>query len=434
MKKISIYVDGMVCNNCENRIKTGLLKEQGIIKVSANFRVSRVEVTYESDNTNNKEIMKIIEKLGYKVISKPKTSLKTTIPLIILLFATFYLINKTVGFNFIPEITDTMGYGLIFVVGLLTSIHCIAMCGGVALSQSIGIDQKVNKFKPSVLYNVGRVISYTVIGGIVGGLGAVITPSGQFKGVVAILAGAFMLLLGLRLLNVFAFPSWVKIHIPKIKLKGKRLSSPFFIGLLNGFMPCGPLQTMQLYALGTGSVTGGALSMLFFSLGTVPLMIGFGIITSLISGNFSRQLMKVSGILVIVLGIIMLNRGLALSGMNIGLDTSKNIVEEENDTIVEEGYQIINLTIGSSEYILDTDTVKVGVPVKMKLNVESLNRCNNPILIPAYGIENDMMRDENIIEFIPTKEGKIKITCWMGMITTNLYAVDESEEIEIQGN
>ena len=86
---------------------------------------------------------------------------------------------------------------------------------------------------------------------------------------------------------------------------------------MNGLMPCGPLQAMQLYALGTGSFLAGALSMFIFSLGTVPLMFGLGALSSLLSSKFTSRMMKVSAALVLLLGLVMVNRGLALSGVNL---------------------------------------------------------------------------------------------------------------------
>jgi sulfite exporter TauE/SafE len=73
---------------------------------------------------------------------------------------------------------------------------------------------------------------------------------------------------------------------------------------------------MQLYALGTGSFFLGALSMLLFSLGTTPLMFGLGALSSILSGRFTRIMMRVSAALVLILGIMMLNNGLSLSGLN----------------------------------------------------------------------------------------------------------------------
>ncbi len=433
VRNISFNIDGMVCGNCEKRIEAALLIIDGVEKARANMGKSKVEITYDEDKVDKIILTNTIEGLGYEIVLEAKSSFKTVLPLMILLFAGFYLIQNTIGFNFIPEVTDSMGYGLIFIVGLLTSIHCIAMCGGLALSQSIAPKYKNKRFKSSLLYNTGRVISYTVIGGIVGGIGGVISPSGQFKGIVAIIAGVFMFALGLKMLKVLRLPRWIKIKMPSLSLginKGSGPMTPLLVGLLNGFMPCGPLQTMQLYALGTGSIGQGAMSMFFFSIGTVPLMFGFGAITSLIGAKSGKKIMKLSGALVMALGIIMLNRGLALSGIayNIGgIDRAAKEVEGIN---IINGKQTINLTIEPNQYVLDVGAVKAGVPVKINLDVQSINGCNNPIVIPKYEITKNLMSDDKIIEFTPEEEGTITISCWMGMITTRLAAVNDLEQVD----
>ncbi|PAB60232.1 urease accessory protein UreH domain-containing protein [Anaeromicrobium sediminis] len=434
-RKITLFVDGMVCNNCEKRIKSTLMKLKGIEKVKASFRKSTVEITYNENKINSQTVIRAIEKLGYGILERTKNPFTTVLPFLVLLFAGFYMIKNTIGFNFIPDISQEMGYGLIFLVGLLTSIHCIAMCGGIALSQSVSHQSQNRNILPSLLYNTGRIISYTIIGGIVGGLGSIISPTGQFKGAVAIGAGIFMFLLGFKMLNILTFPNWMKLKIPKLSLGKRSMSkplSPLFIGLLNGFMPCGPLQTMQLYALGTGSVVKGALSMFYFSIGTVPLMLGFGFITSLISNRSGRRMIKTSAVLVMVLGLIMVNRGLALSGVAFDLGVPKDAITQTSDLRVEDGKQVINMVVNGRSYTPEIETVQVGVPVKINLDVLGINRCNNPLVIPEYGIEMDLMSEDTVIEFIPTKEGPIRISCWMGMITTKLVAVEDSSKVHAQ--
>ena len=168
-------------------------------------------------------------------------------------------------FNFIPQINQNMSYGILFIVGLSTSLHCIAMCGGINLSQSLNANKENSSIKPSLLYNFGRVVSYTLIGGIVGAIGSVVSLSGSASGIVSLAAGVFMLIMGLNMLNIFPWlrnivPRMPKFFSRKIHQK-KGSSSSFVVGLLNGLMPCGPLQSMQLYTLGTGSFLAGSLSL-----------------------------------------------------------------------------------------------------------------------------------------------------------------------------
>ncbi|MBB6215430.1 sulfite exporter TauE/SafE/copper chaperone CopZ [Anaerosolibacter carboniphilus] len=433
--KVILYIDGMTCGSCERRIENSLSVLEGVEKVKASFHQSKVEIIYQGDKVSKRMFIAVVERLGYAVTDKPKTGLGNILPLLILLFGGYYIIQNTVGFNFIPEVSDEMGYGLLFVVGLLTSVHCVAMCGGIALSQGVGDTQQKRKFMPSLLYNTGRVISYTVIGGIVGGLGAVLTPSGQFKGIVAVGAGIFMVMMGLKMLNIFRLPPWFKLRIPGMsyrKIEASNPIKPLIIGLFNGFMPCGPLQTMQLYALGTGSIAKGALSMFFFSLGTVPLLFLFAAIASVISGRLSRGMMKVSAGLVIILGVIMLNRGLALSGFALDLSFLKGSLNEIPEIRMEDGKQVVNLVVDASGYTPNIPIVQVGVPVKMILDVGNINGCNNPIVIPEYGVEIDLKSSEPVVEFTPTKEGIIRISCWMGMITTKLTAVADPANLDAQ--
>ncbi len=432
-EKVTLFLDGMTCGNCEKRIEAALSGLEGIYKVKASFQRAKVDIVFESNENSDRNFIEIIERLGYAVLEKPKNSLKSIMPLLILLFGGFYIIQNTIGFNFIPQVSDNMSYGLIFIIGILTSVHCIAMCGGIALSQSVNTGEGKRKFMPSLLYNMGRVTAYTIIGGIVGGLGAVITPSGQFKGIVAIGAGLFMFLLGLKMLNILRFPSWLGLKMPGISVGRVKTSNPirpFIVGMFNGFMPCGPLQTMQLYALGTGSITKGALSMFFFSAGTVPLLFLFGAVTSIINGRLTRSMMKISAVLVMVLGIVMLNRGLALSGVAMDFGLAKTTQIEAKEITMEDGKQVVNMIVNNRGYIPDVQVVQVGVPVKIKLDVQSINGCNNPIVIPEYGVEADLSSANPVMEFTPIKEGPIRISCWMGMITTKITAVKDLDNID----
>ena len=93
------------------------------------------------------------------------------------------------------------------------------------------------------------------------------------------------------------------------------------IGLFNGLMPCGPLQSMQIVALASANSFTGALSMFFFALGTIPLMLGFGSIVAGLGKHFTKQVLKCGAILVVVMGLSMMSQGTALSGMSSQINT-----------------------------------------------------------------------------------------------------------------
>lgn len=441
------WVTGMTCPACELKIENALKKRPGVKEVRVSLSQSIVELVYEPARLNREEIEALINQLGYG-LSSPETSslekeslnntgstlsIRQLLGIGIVLFAFYKIIEATVGFNFIPKVDQSLSYGMLFVAGLLTSLHCIAMCGGINLSQSLShtpqrseSESGFTKFKPTLLYNMGRMISYTFLGGLVGALGSVISFSGSAKGIVAIVGGLFMVLMGIKMLDIF--PVFRKFTFSTPKFFGHQIydhlgrRGPFLIGLLNGLMPCGPLQTMQLYALSTGSFFAGAAGMFLFSLGTMPLMFGFGALSTLLSRKFTHRMLKISAVLVIVLGITIMNRGLSLSGHSLSLGnprvgTSGIIAQIGN------GVQEVTTAIESGRY--QPFTVQKGIPVRwtIKVNADDLNGCNNPIIIPQYNIEKRLVPGDNLIEFTPMEEGAVTYSCWMGMIRSRIQVV-----------
>ncbi|WP_315079529.1 sulfite exporter TauE/SafE family protein [uncultured Clostridium sp.] len=438
IKTMELIIDGMTCVNCENKIQRKLSCVAGIQKVNVSYNKGIAKIRYDSDIISINDIKNIIEKLDYKVI-KDRKNLKGHIENkkifgILIVILAIYKLLQYFGlnnlFNSFQEAREDMEYRMLFIIGLVTSVHCIAMCGGINLSQCISLTEKQNKnsnckhtstLRPSALYNLGRVISYTIVGGIVGSVGSVVSLSGNGKGIIQVSAGVFMVIMGLNMLNIFPWLRKFNPRMPKIfkekMYSEKKSNSPLYVGLLNGLMPCGPLQAMQLYALSTGSLIKGAFSMFIFSLGTVPLMFGLGALSSILSKKFTGKVMKVGAVLVIVLGISMLNSGLSLSGFSTLNLSSGNTV---NQALIEDGAQIVKTNLSSGSY--ETISVKKGIPVKWIINVErgTLNGCNNKIQISEYGIEKKLQFGENVIEFIPEKTGTFSYSCWMGMIRNSI--------------
>lgn len=450
-----LKVDGMTCSGCETRIENTLNKFDGVKEVEAKFSDSTVRVKYLKDVTSKKDIIDAVEKLDYKVVidkqesnskrytkassndEKGKSNNIQIIGIGVIILAIYLLIQNTVGFNFIPEVDQSMGYGMLFLIGLLTSLHCIAMCGGINLSQCATYKDKNYKSKltPSLLYNLGRVISYTIIGGIFGAFGSLISISDFAKAIVSIVSGVFMIIMGLNMLNVFPWLKKLNPRMPKFLVKKFRLGNsnkgPLLVGLLNGLMPCGPLQAMQIYALGTGSFLAGSLSMLTFSLGTVPLMFGLGALSSVLTSKFNHNMMKISAVLVIILGIIMANRGASLTGMSFIPDISSfKETKASNVAKIENGVQVINTRLENGRYT--PIVVQKGIPVKWTINVQKgeLNGCNNPINIPEFKMSKKLVVGDNLIEFTPTESKNIIYTCWMGMISSSIKVVDDLSTVK----
>ncbi|HHW24993.1 MAG TPA: heavy metal transporter [Clostridiales bacterium] len=444
MKQLKLYIDGMTCAGCEARIKSALIKIDGVKGVSVSYKAGVAEIEFGEGKVSAGELITKIEELGYKVSETPPKNKKNTASQLAgaaaLILALYILISR-IGTSrlagVLPLASEGMGYGMLFVVGLLTSLHCVAMCGGINLSVSMpqGGERRDAgaAILPSLLYNFGRILSYTVIGGIVGAIGSAISLSGTVKGIVQLVAGVFMILMGLNMLGVFP---WLRKLTPRLPgvLAGKigkagAKKSPFIVGLLNGFMPCGPLQAMQLYALSTGSMVKGALSMLAFGLGTAPLMLGLGAFASLISKKHALKAIKIFAAAVVALGIAMLQNGMSLAG--IAMPFSKP--GGGSVAKIEGSAQVVTTELLPGRYV--PITVQKGIPVKwiIKADKENINGCNNEIYIPKYDIIKKLEPGDNIIEFIPTETGVFPYTCWMGMIRSSITVVDELNKGMAQG-
>ncbi len=447
VKTQKLRIGGMTCISCQNKIERKLQNTAGVEKAVVSYSAGTAEVTYDADVISMKEITAVIEKLDYEVLTgEQKNSNKTRLVGILIIVVAAYVLLQQFGFtqifNAFPLAEEGMGYGMLFVIGIITSVHCVAMCGGINLSQCIpqaAAEEtgKLAALRPSFLYNLGRVISYTVVGAIVGALGQVVSLTGAFKGVVQLLAGVFMVIMGLNMLDIFPFLRKLTPRMPKAFARGINKqkagsNSPLYVGLLNGLMPCGPLQAMQIYALSTASPLAGALSMLLFSLGTVPLMFGLGALSSVLSKRFTRKVMTVGAALVVVLGMSMFTQGWALSGFSLPelipqntQQSTKNPAQSDNTgTTVENGVQIVTSTLASGKY--PAITVQAGMPVKWTISAaeRSINGCNNRMIIPEYNIEYQFQPGKNVIEFTPDKTGKFQYSCWMGMIRGSITVVE----------
>ncbi len=468
----------MTCINCKKAIENGLGNITGVESVSVNYKTGKCEITIDTGLVGWKDIFNAIEDLGYTIGNNKKTDLINIISIVVIIVSLYYFLEQTGLLNLLnfEKVADsTMGFGMLFVIGLMTSVHCIAMCGGINVSQCLAENKKFSGLYP-VMYNLGRVVSYTVIGFVLGfagmffGTGENLGVSSIIQGLIKSFAGIYMVIMGVNMLGFVPQIKRLTFHLPNFigKFRVKN-SQPFVVGLLNGFMPCGPLQSIQLVALATGNPFTGGLSMFAFSLGTVPLMLGLGSLVSVLGKRFTDRMMTVGAILVTVMGLAMISQGASLTGMIksenlmvlvvmlafmciveninfnkrqvktvslmiilfIGIFTSRfmaiNYVSENDESSyhMENGVQVVESQLASGKY--PSIKVKKDVPVRWIINAPdgSINGCNYKIYINSYGIEHTFQKGENIIEFTPTKSESIGYSCWMGMIKGNINVVEQ---------
>ena len=366
----TINIRGMFCEHCETRIRKALLSLPGVVDAEASFEKETAVIICSGEMISDPVLQKCIEDAGYGMVSEDNDSIQTLSVIVILLAV--WVIARHMGwirvFNLFPRIEASLSLGALFVTGLLTGVHCIAMCGGINLTQSVlSSSAKARFFQSNLLYQAGRILSYTVLGAAAGGIGEVLSLSGKGKGVIEIAAGCAVMIMavsmlgGFKPLRRFRFTFSAKLYSG---FSGRiRANSSFLIGSLNGLMPCGPLQSMQIYALSAGSALMGALSMLVFSLGTVPLMLGFGLISGRLNRKYARVMLKVSALLIFVMGLNMVGNGFSLSGVSVSrADPAKAVTAMQSD-----GMQILRTEIDHGSY--PAVKIKAGVPVRWSIIV-----------------------------------------------------------------
>lgn len=333
---------------------------------------------------------------------------------IFLLLVAGYLLLKQ--FNLLPKglgITDNMGYGFVLLIGLLSSVStCMAVTGGLLLSLST----KYNLgWQSNLSFNLGRVISYAFFGGAIGALGSFISLSSTINGAVMIVASLLMVGMGLQMLNLWPKALKIQWRLPGLDRWFEKYASeaPFMIGFLTFFLPCGFTQALQLYVLSRGDFTVGALTMLAFSLGTLPSLLAIGW-ASKFSKNSSR-FMKFIGALVIVLGVSNVTGGLNLVSLDLTADVS-TALQQVNYVPEENGKQIAKMKVVGLDYVPASFTVKTGVPVEWQIDGSQAQGCAQFLQLPKLSIRERLLPGKtNVFTFTPQEKGTYKFTCNMGM-------------------
>lgn len=219
---------------------------------------------------------------------------------------------------------DNISLLSIITIAILGSFgHCVGMCGGIVIAySSTKVQSNWNKNKQTlshILYSLGRVITYTLLGAIFGFLGSVTTFNSTTNGVFLIVTGFIMLLVGLSLLGKLKFLTLIEHSVSKQAwyqksfkrlIASNSLSSFYLLGMLNGLLPCGFVYFFAITAVSSGSALYGALVMLVFGLSTIPALFSLGFFVGLFKQSEFRNLMiKLASIAVILYGVYIIYLG-----------------------------------------------------------------------------------------------------------------------------
>jgi len=211
-----------------------------------------------------------------------------------------------------------------FTIGLIASVSsCMAVVGGLVLSMSTNFAKGGDSVRPQILFHLGRLASFFLLGGLVGIIGANFQLSSGGTFFIGIVVSLVMIILGLNLLDIFPWANKLQLKLPgSIREKINNFNyfnhtlTPLVVGILTFFLPCGFTQSMQIYSLSTGSFWTGSLTMLSFALGTLPVLALLSFSTSGIKNKtWSGIFFKTAGLVVIFFGIFNLINSLVIAGI-----------------------------------------------------------------------------------------------------------------------
>ncbi|KKP78608.1 MAG: hypothetical protein A2271_01890 [Candidatus Moranbacteria bacterium RIFOXYA12_FULL_35_19] len=441
MKK-KIYIKGMHCVACEKILEDELAHVPFVKEVKADRKKGEVEIRYGEKEPSTLAIKEMVKKIGYEAQEVPFDFEKKSrtekilqnfnaVLIVIFLFIIYRIFQNFEIMDKINIQSDELTYGIAFLIGLAASVStCLAIVGGVAIAfsekyQSEGRGFYENAVKPNILFHIGRLTTFFVLGGLLGLIGGEINISGNFVAIFTIIIAIIMGMLGLNILGIIPSISNFGLRMPK-KLtqkwsalkRSERKTAPLFLGGLTFFLPCGFTQSMQIFALTSGSFFAGGSILFLFALGTVPALLILGITTSWAKGKGVVVFQKVVGIIIILFAIYAFNSGLALRGGNKNIFQIQTKLEENkiNNNNNNNNEQIVRMSITSRGFIPSTLKIKKGVPVEWIINGNQISGCTNKIIIPSLNISQGINYGENVVRFTPNKTGEIPFSCWMGMV------------------
>lgn len=457
--KEHIYkVEGMHCASCEILIEKELLKFSGVKSVDASTNKGEVIIEYQGNRPNPHKLNKIFDEENYTFFDKSKdfTKIKmggeenksnvspTLIAFNIAIFVIIaFLLLQKIGIADFLSVSSKSSFIAFLGFGFLAGLSsCAALVGGIVLSMSkqwnslYSQNQTTSqKLQPHIMFNAGRVVSYAVLGGVLGAIGSRLQISPQFTGYLVIGISLLMIALGLQMLGVKAFRKF-QLTMPKVftryvanekNFQGKQM--PFIMGALTFFLPCGFTITSQSLALLSGSSISGAMIMGAFALGTVPslLFIGLSSVKFNSKPHLAERFVKVAGFLVLFFALFNISSQMNVLGFT-GFtsistfaqnQTKGSVVDEKDLPPIINGKQIVKMNASSRGYSPDYIKVRAGIPVRWEITDTGTSGCTNAIISKSlFSGQINLSRGKvSVKEFIQDKPGKYKFSCWMGMVS-----------------
>lgn len=443
-----IPVAGMTCRSCERRIVRHVKALPQVRRAAASAVHGKVVVEARSP-IPEADLAAAIEAAGYSIGRSPWLSRDVAVwstagVALVGLIAVALVASATGVTELAAGAGDIRQGGLLvaLLLGLAAGIStCLALTGGLVLALSAAYEARrdpsvepgmITRLRPSAVFVTGRVLGFTLLGMLLGAVGASITMPPTLTAVLMIAVAVVMTLLGARLTGLSprvaawspTLPSGLAraLGIHEGSAAAYSDSRAAALGVASFFLPCGFTQAVQVYALSTGSPTIAGAILGVFALGTAPGLLALGGLPSIIPASVRPIGLRVVG--VVVIGFALLNATAGLRLMGIAPSLGPAATAAAPDVVIEDGVQVLRTYQVADGYQPVEASLYAGMPTRWIVESLEGGSCAIFMQAPALGLQVLLQQGDNVIELPALQPGRIEYTCSMGMYAAALQVVE----------
>jgi uncharacterized protein len=439
MVKKMYHIQGMHCPGCETFIERSIRGIKGIHDVKVSLANSSIVIEAESQQTipSMDKLNQIFKKNGYSFTEHPHNkqhqpkSVIAIIGVFLLIILLFFLFERSqlLSFLYVDTNSHLIAYFLFGIAAGFSS--CAALVGSLLLSTQESwtnhqSNHKERRFLPFLLFNGARIVSFAVLGGLLGMLGGVVQFSLEATAFLTILISIFIFIIGMQMLGISFFKKiplnltgqWINRVTDKPHLTNKIM--PILFGAVTFFVPCGFTMIAQSQALRSGNFFEGMTILLAFALGTLPvlLMISLSSFKFNKDPRFSKSYRLLSGLLIVFFAVYTINAQIqVLNPSTLWQDQPPNLTAPSEILDGDHQSQLMQMEARGFEYYPEVITIKAHLPTRFEINSNGSLGCANAVY--ARGLYSEVILLNpglNVVEFTAPDPGTYQISCSMWMV------------------
>jgi sulfite exporter TauE/SafE/copper chaperone CopZ len=444
----------MVCAACEVRVAKALRALPGVSAARVSARTERAEVA-SNHRLDPAQVAAAVAQAGYTVGTAPKPwfshdkSAWRDVLVAAAVLGAAVLAWRAGGLSRVGDAAGRAAAGgnLVFIalLGAAASLStCMALVGGLVVGLSARYAARCPSasgrqlLQPQLLFNLGRVAGFTVLGAATGALGSVFSLQGRLLGAALAAVAIVMGLLGLKLTGLFPRLDGVAIALPAGMAswlrRGRAADSyrsrdGFLLGVASFFLPCGFTQAVQVYALSTGSPLQAGLALGLFALGSAPGLMGLGSLASLAKGRRqSARFFRCVGVAVVGFALLNAVGGLRLIAPGLTAADPAAPAARTANVFDADGLQTARITVDPTGYSPSETVVYAGQPTRWVFDLTGLS-CASTVDFSNLGLAQTirLRPGENSVETAAAEPGTYLYTCGMGMFLSTVYAIPKPD-------